>query len=301
LDSNAIAVITLVVVPVFVFGIIISLRGKNPFFAASRNYRDYLPLLALLLSIPVYSYLSKRMGFSDAFLYTMIATGIVSIAVCAYPFVSERKRCRTEAMLQDALFELSNRLNMGENFDVALTRSLESRKDCRKLSQSMERELDLCRGDIAKAIDNIIGKVSKTMSAFYVDIYNASTKDIRNSGKLALGIAHQIQDQNSVRKGIELKLKNMMDMMTGTAAIFAPLILGMSIVMLGPISKISDVTVVSDMQPILLVYLVELSALVSLLSTSLMCKGNITDIQWRFSLMMPISLIVFTVCCGITI
>jgi len=139
------------------------------------------------------------------------------------------------------------------------------------------------------------------MAAFYLDIHRASTKDIRNSGKLALSIAHQIQDQNTVRKGIELKLKNMLDMMSGTAAIFAPLILGMSIVMLGPISKVSDVSVVDDIQPILVVYLVELSALVSILSSNLMCKGSVTDIQWRFCLTMPMALVIFTVCCTITI
>jgi len=301
IDSRALAAITLVIVPVFVLGIILSLRGKNPFFSVSKDYRDYVPLLVLLSAIPIFLFVGREREFGEAFLITMICTALISIAVIAKSVISERKRVKTESMLQDVLFELSNRLTMGENFDVALERSLESRKDCRHLYIAMKRELALCRGDISSAIVNVIAPVSVIMGAFYNDIYQASLKDTRNSGKLALSMAHQIQDQNSVRKGIELKLKNMLDMMTGTAAIFAPLILGMSVVMLGPISQISDVSVTEDIKPVLLVYLVELSALISILSSNLMCKGNVLDIQWRFSLMMPISLVVFTLCCGITI
>lgn len=301
LDTRAVAIITLVIVPLFVLGVILSLRGKNPFFSISLDVKDFAPLAVLLISVPIFFVLESEMGNDRAFLYSMILTGIISLAIVSYPYLMERKRKKIEAMLQDSLFELSNRLTMGENFDVALVRSLESRKDCKNLHISMKRELELCRGDIISAIDRIIRPISMQMFLSYADIYRASTKDIRNSGKLALSIAHQVQDQNSVRKGIELKLKNMLDMMTGTAAIFAPLILGMSIVMLGPISKISNVSAVEDIKPILMVYLVELSALITVLSSSLMCKGSITDIQWRFSLMMPISLIVFTVCCSFSI
>ena len=64
------------------------------------------------------------------------------------------------------------------------------------------------------SLDNILslfmlplfGKISDKMTGHYCDIYRASLKDVRNAGKLATSVAHQIQDQNGVRKDIENKL-----------------------------------------------------------------------------------------------
>ena len=92
------------------------------------------------------------------------------------------------------------------------------------------------------------------------------------------------------------KLKSTMDMMTGTSAIFAPLILGMSIVMLGPITEITGQVFFDNIGLTLAIYLVELAALISLMSSNLMCKGKTVDVMARFALMMPISLIVFMIC-----
>ena len=160
----------------------------------------------------------------------------------------------------------------------------------------IERELNICRGDIESAIIAVIGKISDKMTGHYCDIYRASMKDVRNSGKLATSVAHQIQDQNGVRKDIENKLKSTMDMMTGTSAIFAPLILGMSIVMLGPITEITGQVFFDNIGLTLAIYLVELAALISLMSSNLMYKGKTVDVMARFALMMPISLIVFMIC-----
>ena len=139
------------------------------------------------------------------------------------------------------------------------------------------------------------------MTGHYCDIYRASKRDIRNAGKLATSIAHQIQDQNGVRKSIENKLKSMMDMMSGTSAIFAPIILGMSIVMLGPITEITGQVFFDNIGSTLAIYLVELAALISLMSSNLMCKGKTVDIMARFSLTMPISLVVFMICSSFTL
>ena len=139
------------------------------------------------------------------------------------------------------------------------------------------------------------------MASHYRDICKASMRDVRNAGRLAIGIAHQVQDQNTVRRSIENKLKSTMDMMTGTSAVFAPIILGMSIVMLGPIAEITGHVFFDGVGLILSVYLVELAALISLMSSNLMCRGKAVDVMARFSLTMPIALIVFLAFSSITI
>ena len=160
----------------------------------------------------------------------------------------------------------------------------------------IEREFILCRGDIVSALKAVLYWISPKMTDHYCDIYRASMRDLRDAGRMATGLAHQLQDQNKVRKDIENKLKSTMDMMTGTSAIFAPIILGMSIMMLGPISEMTGQIFFENIGIILTIYLVELAALISLMSSNLMCRGKTVDIIARFSLMMPISIVVFTIC-----
>ena len=58
----------------------------------------------------------------------------------------------------------------------------------------------------------------------------------------------------------------MVDMMTGTALLFAPLVLGMSVAMLGPLSEIAGYQDVGDTGAVLSAYLVELCGLIAVLT-----------------------------------
>ena len=297
ISSEMVTVTVLVLIPVIVGSLIFSIRGKNPFYKAELTSSDVRYLLPLVSAIPIYIICARfGMDADRSVIFAFIAAGIMTFCTIYPSILREKERVKVEDALKDALFELGNRLSMGENFENAIKRTFESKKDCLSLSCRIERELMLCRGDIESAIIAVIGEISDAMTGHYFDIYRASLKDVRNAGKLATSIAHQIQDQNGVRKDIENKLKSTMDMMTGTSAIFAPLILGMSIVMLGPITEITGQVFFEDIGTMLSVYLVELAALISLMSSNLMCRGKTVDVMARFCLMMPISLAVFTVC-----
>ena len=132
-------------------------------------------------------------------------------------------------------------------------------------------------------------------------MFNASNKDIRDAGRLATSIAHQLQDQDSVRKDIGNRLKSMLDMMTGTASVFAPLILAMSVVMLGPISEIVGEVFFDDISTVLSIYLMELTALIAVLSSNLTCESGIVNMEMRFTTMASISLAVFMLCSRISL
>ena len=297
ISSEMITMIVLVLIPLVVGTLIFSIRGKNPFFKAQLSSSDIRYLLPLVSAIPIYL-ICARLGLDEdrSTIFAFIAAGIMTFCTIYPSILKEKERVRIEDALKDALFELGNRLSMGENFETAVKKTFESKKDCLSLSYKIERELILCRGDIESAIVAVIGKISDKMTGHYCDIYRASLKDVHNAGRLATSVAHQIQDQNGVRKDIENKLKSTMDMMTGTSAIFAPLILGMSIVMLGPISEITGQVFFDNIGLTLAIYLVELAALISLMSSNLMCKGKTVDVMARFALMMPISLAVFMLC-----
>lgn len=297
ISSDTISFITLVCIPAVVALVIMSMKGKNPFFKMSGGLGELKYLAPLALSVPIYFVLQNN-GFTvtDSIVCSGVVSGLISFALMVPGVVKEKKRAKSEEMLKDSMFELGNRLMMGENYETAIVRAFSSRTDCKWMSENITREITISRGDAESAIRTVIGPVSQMMSDFYCDVYKASLRDIRDAGRLASSIAHQLQDQNSVRKNIENKLKSMLDMMTGTSAIFAPLILGMSVVMLGPLSEIAGAVGFEDITLILLIYLIELAALISVLSSNLMCKGGLMDIQSRFCMMMPIALIVFSLC-----
>lgn len=227
--------------------------------------------------------------------------GILSLMLLIPKMVKERNRIKMEEMLKDSLFDLGNRLMMGENFEISLKKSFAARTDCEKLYESVSREMILSRGDIEKGLHRVIDPISSRMASVYCDICRSSARDNRDAGRFAVSVAHQLQDQNSVIKNIENKLKSMLDMMTGTSAVFAPVILGMSIVMLDPLSQIAGITELEDVSIILTLYLIELSVLIAALSSNLMCRGGMTDMICRFNVMMPVSLIVFSLCSSITL
>ena len=302
IDSRTITLLVIVVIPLTVGALILSLRGKNPFFKAQMKTEDLRFLAPMIVAIPAYIILMRLNVRNDlSICIAFIIGGLVTFCSIFPSIVKEKERLKKEDALKGALFELGNRLSMGENIETAIKKALGSREGCSSMSAMLERELMLCRGDIESAITAVMGKISVLMTGHYCDIYRASKRDIRNAGKLATSIAHQIQDQNGVRKSIENKLKSMMDMMSGTSAIFAPIILGMSIVMLGPITEITGQVFFDNIGSTLAIYLVELAALISLMSSNLMCKGKTVDIMARFSLTMPISLVVFMICSSFTL
>lgn len=302
IDSDMVTVIVLAVIPIFVGMIVFSLFGRNPFHKVRFDGSEIRFIIPLISAIPLF-FVFNGIGLSAEVSLSLglISSGIIAYALLCPSLRREKERVRLVSVLDDSLFELGNRLSMGENFENAIKKTFGSRKDCIQLFNRIERELTICRGDVESALTVVLSEISPKAASDYCDIYRASMRDVCNAGRLATSIAHQRQDQNNVRKSIENKLKSTMDMMTGTSAIFAPIILGMSVVMLGPISDITGSIFFSDIGLKLIFYLVELAALISLMSTNLMCKGGSLNVISRFCLMMPVSLAVFMVCSALSI
>jgi len=127
-------------------------------------------------------------------------------------------------------------------------------------------------------------------------IHRAAVKDLRDAGRLALSVGRQMQDQEAVRRAIRADLKGMTDTMFGTASVFAPLVLGMSVSMLAPLSRLSSAVDFSGTSLILAAYLTELCVLMAALMSFLDGRTGLRDIVRRFSLMLPVAMIVFILC-----
>ena len=189
----------------------------------------------------------------------------------------------------------------GENFESASVSAFSVRKGCRSVADALAREFDICRGDIEHAIDVCISPVSPTIAGYVKDIYRASCKDLRDAGRLAIALAHQMQDQDTVRKGIGNKLRSITDMMNGTSMVFAPLILGLSIMMMGPLSVVSGSADIGHSFAVVSVYLVELAVLIAVLGSMLAGRFSTENVIYRLSMAIPSAMAILSVCSSITL
>ena len=294
LDGSMISFITLVAVPGIVAVVVVSVIGNNPFMEKRNDKRGFVYALPMIVAFPVFT--AAFFTFDDVPISILIAGISAGVAgfVSIYPIVlKEKKRTRTEEALDHMLFEIGNRLLSGENFETAMTISLRTLKDTAVVASVFERTLLLSKGDVLGTISSVLDPYSERCAGMYLRIYESSLKDPRESGRLAISLGHQVQDQVSVKKSIIGKLKSMMDMMTGTSAIFAPLIMGLNLVLLKPLSSVSGTAVSSDVTVVLMLYLIELALLISVLTAYLGSKGSIVNVVHRFSMILPVALIVF--------
>lgn len=194
------------------------------------------------------------------------------------------------------MFELGNAMLSGDNFENVSVDVISGRTECSDVGLSLRRELDLCRGDVESAVRRVIEPVSAEVSRTLCYIHRCSLKDTEDAGRLAVAVGRQFQNGSNIRKELEIRLKSMTDMMSGTAVLFAPMVLGMSISMLEPLSEISGYSGLDGTGTMLSVYILELCALISILTSSLGGRGSVREMIWKFCLMSPIALLVFRMC-----
>lgn len=301
-DQNYMVLITLVIIPAAILMLSIYLRNNNPFLLGDFCKEDLKNLLPLLAAIPlaIACYATTK-DVKSIPLFSIAPACILTFMLMLDRMRDESKKSKCELGVMDSIFDIGNRMLSGTNFETATCESLSNRKDCHALSDSLSKEFSLCRGDINAAVEKAISPISKEMSIALCDINVCASKDNEDAGRLAVSLGKQFQSRNTTKKSLESKLKSMTDMMLGTAAVFAPMVLGLSIAMLGPLSRISKDISVTGTSLILEAYLVELCALISILVSSIGDGDGPVKTVWRFCILCPISLIIFSICAMVSL
>ncbi|MDO5852850.1 MAG: hypothetical protein Q4Q62_02075 [Thermoplasmata archaeon] len=299
-DGDLILLATLVLVPAAILAMAWSIRAGNPFITERPKGADLVPALFLAAAVPMAAaMLWTGHPAQDAILFS-VAVAAVSAAVFMYPGVrAESSRAAQDEGLRDCVFEMGNSLLGGDNFEKAAVDSLSSRPECASVGTALGREMDLCRGDVPSALVRAVSPVSPAVSRTLCDIQRCSVRDTDDAGRLAVAMGRQFQNESNTRRELGVRLKSMTDMMAGTAVFFAPLVLGLSVSMLGPLSQISGYEGLPGAEAAISVYLVELCALISVLMSSLGEGAGARRTIWRFCVMAPISLAVFALCTSI--
>lgn len=293
IGSEPIIIMTLIIVPAGVLCLTLEIKNRNPLGSEYKD-RDWHGMAALSTSIPfgIAGWILTGDALSSIVVATVLS-GLVTFVLLYPSQKKEKMRLDEEVMLNDSVFELGNRMISGDNFEVSAIGALGARPETLHIAESLKKEMVLCRGDTESAIRAAIGLTSASVADTYCEVFRSSQKDIREAGRLAISIGRQMQDRESVLSNLSNKLKSMLDMMTATAAIFAPLVLGLCIAMLSPLAEITKAADMSDISIIIGIYLIELCALMALFTVALTGKDGLKEVTYRFSMMLPISLIVF--------
>ena len=301
IDQGTITIITLVLIPSAISAVALYVRNRNPFLVTGSSLSDLKYAVPLLASIPL-AVVCPDMGrmYGGTFLFALLPACLASAFLMYDAIRYESSRIRCEQSLKDTVFDLGNRMLSGENFETASVESIAGREACGELSKTLSREYRLCRGDIPSAITKAVEPISAEMSIGLRNIRLCSEKDNDDAGRLAVTLGKQFQNRASAQKELELKLKSTTYMMVGTAMFFAPMVLGMSVSMLEPLSHLTGFDSQEGTCMILGTYLVELCALISVLVSSLGNGENLMKMVWRFCYMCPVSLIVFTLCSSLS-
>ena len=90
-------------------------------------------------------------------------------------------------------------------------------------------------------------------------------------------------------------------MMSGTAAVFAPLILGLSIMMMGPLAAVSGSADTTHTFAIVCIYLTELAILMSAFGSMLSGKLSAENVIHRVSMTLPVAMAILVTCASISI
>ncbi len=291
-----VVVTTLVAVPACVLCVTISIRRKNP-FATARGDMEWGPITPLIASLPLALIAwNLTADIVQTFVFSTVPACALTLAVLHPSQKRERRRADVERFLKDSVFELGNRLISGDNFENAAAGALETRRETSLAADLFKKEMALCRGDGRSAIISALGEVSPEVTDAFCEVYDASQRDIREAGRLAISIGRQMQDREAVEKGISNKLKSVFDMMTATAAVFAPMVLGLSVAMLRPLSEISEAADLTGTSAVTALYLAELCALMAFLTAAQRGGCGVRNIVYRFSMMLPVSMAVFCAC-----
>ncbi len=293
-DAGALTAVTLVLIPAAVACVMLSIRSRNPFMSLSRQQLKPTDVMPMAMAIPFYLILTGW-GLSEYLAYCIAAaaSSLITLACMNRDVLNGRATRKQSELLTEAVFDMGNYLQSGMPFEESFRSSVAPR--CPDVGDRFVRRSRLCRGDMESAVRGSVSKVSPRLADIYCEIYRASLKDIRESGRLAITLGRQVMDQDSVRRGIRNDLRGMTETMSGTAAVFAPLVLGLSITILEPLSRISADVDSDGTALVLSVYLTELAALIACTVSFLHGESGIQGIFHRFLTLLPVGLCVFVI------
>ena len=211
-----------------------------------------------------------------------------------------------EREFPDALFQLGSRIAEGISLELAFYRTGESMKgtEIGSLFQQITCALQLDRRTLEDTLFGQHGILtlfpSRTIKATMRTVVEVAKKDPGEAGKTIIQISNFLRDMAEMDHDIRSKLSQSVDMMKGTAMIFAPVVMGVVVslyFMLHDIfSEISTVEMISPVafNTIVGIYLMLMCLVITYFSTGISSRVDAIEFKNDLGTMLPICMAVFS-------
>ena len=236
-----------IVFPLITFGYAYSILGTRPGTAVppkiveGTGIRERRAIVggiavAVVLLLPMVPPFSSMLSLGYMPLLWAIGGGLSFYAFYSTHLLKKRRDAikRLEGEFPDALFQLGSRISEGKALEAALERTSRTMKgtDISKLFHRIARILQLTRTSLDEALFGKSGILkdhpSRTIKATMRTVVEVVKKDAVTAGKTIVGISNYLRDMKRVEHDINTKLSGVMGMMSSTALVFAPVVMGVT-------------------------------------------------------------------------
>jgi hypothetical protein len=303
ISDMELALLLLVVFPAASFLYSRSTLSRNPLQAVGRPELSLSRKAVGAIAVYVVSMIVLALTLADSVPEVVLIVGVGLPS--AYFYLHYRKGHVRSSLLPgiekdfiNALYQMGNRMTTGTSFDVAFEEVTRSRSSS-PFGEFARRTRYKClttRQDLPTIIsdDKELLGLSPLVRNAVVTVAECAASDPQAAGKVALNLAQYLSDLRSCQTKIREKLQSVVDMMSSTSAIFAPIVLGITGSLFSLVGTVSTASgSVQNMTLIGGIYVVELTFIVSFFTVFLLGGKNWAEVGYRFFTKAPIALIVF--------
>ncbi len=220
----------------------------------------------------------------------------------------ERNRVKEmESEFPDALFQLGSRIAEGVSPEMAIYRTGETMEgtEIGKLFKRITSTLQVKGLSIDEALFGTDGILvdfpSRDIGATMKTVIEISKKDPKEAGNTIIQIANFKQDMADMDHEIRSNLSQSVEMMKGTALIFAPIVMGivasLYFMLEGVFSEMASIDMVSPVvfTAVLEVYLILIGLVITYFTTGIERRGDILEFKHSFGVLLLVTVSVFSV------
>lgn len=299
LGMEQIGLLMLVVFPVCTFLFARSTLAKHPFrdslpldIAMVRT--DLLPMIGLTGAAAVgASFLPFFQPFTALFIASVVPA-IYAIRKWRASHLEQMRRPKEEEVFIHALYQVGNGMLTGSSFESALLSAAKVHRSS-DFSEFVREIMHQVRTG-AVTLPQTIGENHRMMHNSqlirnaYMTIAEASSIDPEAAGRTAINLAKYIWElRESERKGQE-RMRSVVDMMSYTAMIFAPIVLAVTGSLYAIVSMISPMGDASSLALVGGVYVLELTLVVTYFNHGLQRASDLREALYQFSIRAPIAM-----------
>ncbi len=265
MDLTTLALLLLVVVPSMTLAYTRSMASRSPLGARNDHApREGWRQLLLLSAVPAFA--TAYLVTSSALWSTMAALALALIAL----FEREGERGNEEedaASFVDGLYRMGNAMLGGKDLEAAFQEAARAEEGrFRTWASRMMHLTRTGRSQLAEAVreDPELSGMDEVLRQSYLTVMECARDDHVGAGRVAVNLAQCQSDMFRTRRKMRESLRSVVDMMSSTSLVFAPVVIGLTSGIMGMLGGDRE-----WLMALASVYVVELAFLVNYFTSSL--------------------------------